>query len=251
MADPIALPLAGRRVLVTRAQTQAGTLAGALSAAGAEVIVVPLAEYLPAIDPGAIERAIADLAPGQWVAFTSANGVHFAVSPARIAAFQRARLAVVGLGTAAALRANGLAPEIIARPATAAGLAQALLAHPAGAIALFQADLARPALAQALAAGGWQVTAVTAYRTRPLDLDPNRLGRLDAITIASSATAERLASALGSGLAQLRAAGCRFYAIGPETAATMERLGFPPAAMAPMATAAALARTVAEDLGPG
>ncbi len=245
-------PLAGRRVLVTRAETQAAGLAEALRALGAEVVSLPLAEHLPVEDPGALDTALADLP--EWIAFTSANGVRFVADRLHahgrsLAPLAACRLAVVGSATAQALADRGLAAAIVADPATAAGLADRLGREAPGAITLFQAAGAKPLLADRLRATGWRVNAVVAYRTRPLAVAVSDLGRIDALTVASSATAERLVAALGRNWETLRASGCRCYAIGPETAATMTALGLDPAAIAPTATAQALAWCVAEDLG--
>ena len=68
-------PLAGRRVVVTRAGHQAGALRAALARLGAEVIDAPALEIAPPADPTGLERALAGLAGYEWVAFTSANAV--------------------------------------------------------------------------------------------------------------------------------------------------------------------------------
>ncbi len=244
-------PLTGRRVLVTRAQTQAAGLAEALRALGATVVLLPLAEHLPVEDPSALDAALANLP--EWLAFTSANGVRFVADRLRalgrpVVTLATSRIAVVGSATAQAMAEHGLAANIIAEPATAAGLADHLGRENPSAITIFQAADARPLLADRLHAVGWRVNAVVAYRTRPLAVAASDLDRIDAITVASSATAERLVAALGKQLESLLASGCRCYAIGPETAATMTTLGLPVSAVAPVATAAALAWTVANDL---
>jgi uroporphyrinogen III methyltransferase/synthase len=172
--------------------------------------------------------------------------------------FAGVRIAAVGAATASALAGCGLAADLVPPRHDAAALGEALrasLGHGVGTIPpspaqprvlLPQADNARHELRDWLLARGCPVTAVTAYRTRALELDPRCLEHgIDALTLASSATAERLVAALGpERLHGLRAAGCRFIAIGPQTAATMHELGIPPAAEAADADMAALVDAV-------
>src|SRR5713101_2930984 len=68
-------PLAGKRVVITRAESQSATLAAALRAHGAEVISLPLIQILPPLDYAALDRALRDLAKFDWLVFTSQNAV--------------------------------------------------------------------------------------------------------------------------------------------------------------------------------
>jgi uroporphyrinogen-III synthase len=69
-------PLAGVRVVLTRAERQASDLAAAFAAAGAAVETLPLLEVTPPADPAPLARAAAELRLYDWVVFTSANAVH-------------------------------------------------------------------------------------------------------------------------------------------------------------------------------
>src|SRR5262245_22080898 len=68
-------PLAGVRVVVTRAEHQSDGLADALAAAGADVERLPLLAVLPPEDPEALHAAARAIDGYAWVAFTSANAV--------------------------------------------------------------------------------------------------------------------------------------------------------------------------------
>lgn len=252
---PASRPLFGRRVLVTRARDQASALAAQLRALGADVVEAPVARFAPPEDVSALDAALGDLAGTAWTAFTSANAVRFTWERLRALgrdarAFGSCRIAAIGAATAHALAARGVSADLLPATADAEGLAAALTAaSPPGRILLPQADNARVALARALSAAGWQVRAVTAYRAVPLVPDIAAAERFDAVTVASSATAERLVRVLGAdGLARLLASGTRFYAIGPQTAAAMSALGMPPAATASDASVAGLVVAVAGDL---
>jgi len=102
-----------------------------------------------------------------------------------------------------------------------------------------------------LRAAGWRVSAITAYRAEIQPIDGVALGRLDAITVASAATARRLRDAMGSAaLAGHRTAGCRIVAIGPRTAEACAALGFPADAVAATPSPEGVAQAVAAALQP-
>ncbi|MFZ0180672.1 MAG: uroporphyrinogen-III synthase, partial [Candidatus Dormiibacterota bacterium] len=74
----LTLPLAGRRVLVTRTRERAEGLVDRLHSAGASVAIVPLIATLPIADPEGIARIAAEVGAApqpRWVAFTSATAV--------------------------------------------------------------------------------------------------------------------------------------------------------------------------------
>jgi uroporphyrinogen III methyltransferase/synthase len=256
-------PLSGRRVAVTRAADHAGELSELLEAAGAEVVLAPVARHDPPASWDEMDAALARLGEFDWVVFTSANAVRQLWRRLRelggdARRFAGVRIAAVGPATASALAECGLRGDLVPARHDAAALGEAMrssLGHGVGnlppspalpRVLLPQADNARPALRDWLVSRGCPVTVVTAYRTRTLELDAaGLLHGVDAVTLASSATAERLVAALGPPrLAALQAAGCRFVAIGPQTAETMRSLGIPPAAEAADADMPALVAAV-------
>jgi uroporphyrinogen-III synthase len=108
-----ARPLAGVRVVVTRAERQAAGLAGAFAAAGAEVELLPLLEVAPPADPAPVARAAAELRLYDWVVFTSANAVHALLGAMADGAggADRAVGAATVRGAVGAAGAGGAAPE--------------------------------------------------------------------------------------------------------------------------------------------
>ena len=68
-------PLSGRRIVVTRSQTQAATLTALLRAEGAEVIEFPTIRIGPPPDYAPCDRAIDRIGEYRWIVFTSQNGV--------------------------------------------------------------------------------------------------------------------------------------------------------------------------------
>ena len=70
-----ALPLAGSRVLVTRAAHQAGKLSEGLRALGIEPVEVAVIEIRPPLDFAPLDRALRSLSNYDWLILTSANTV--------------------------------------------------------------------------------------------------------------------------------------------------------------------------------
>lgn len=192
-------PLAGRTIVVTRPEHQAGELARMIEAAGGRAVILPLLEIAPATDPAPLVAAIAALDTYTLACFVSPNAVAFSVPdilrrrpwPDGLAA------AAIGEGTAQALRRLGVGEVIVPRERFDS---EALLALPALAAervagrraAIFRGDGGRELLAETLRARGARVDCVSCYRRLPprAGVTPLRelwaAGALDAITISSS-----------------------------------------------------------------
>ena len=82
---PSAGPLAGLMVAVTRPRTKGDRLAAELRRLGAEVVAAPALHLIPPRDPGPLARAAARLADFDWVAVTSATGIHALAEAAQAA----------------------------------------------------------------------------------------------------------------------------------------------------------------------
>jgi uroporphyrinogen-III synthase len=178
------------RIVVTRPVDQAAALAERLEELGHDVVVCPLVEIEPTGDePVALDGY-------DWVVVTSANG---AKELARRRAGVPRQLAAIGPGTAAALRAEGLEPDLVADVSTQEGLAAAL-PRPTGRVLLAAAEGARTYLVDELGADF-----VPLYRTRELDAE---LPAAELVVLAS-ASAARALSRLASDLPAV--------SIGPET----------------------------------
>ncbi|HKB01724.1 MAG TPA: uroporphyrinogen-III C-methyltransferase [Gemmataceae bacterium] len=115
-----ARPLAGMRVVVTRAKTQAQPFVRRLELLGAVPYLLPAIEVRAPADWAPADAAIGRLCDGRydWVAFTSANGVTAFVNRLKALgldarAFGRAKLAAIGAATAAALTEFHLNPDLV------------------------------------------------------------------------------------------------------------------------------------------
>lgn len=247
-------PLFGRGVVVTRARAQAPTLVRALEAAGADVVVVPTIGIEEPADGGrALAEAASRLSQVAWVAFTSTNAVDALFAHVRDArALGAASVAAVGTATADALRGRGIVPDLVASPSTAAGLAAAFPQGDGSTVLLPQADRAAPTLADGLAAKGWSVVAVDAYRTVSVPVDSADLARAaaaGAICFGSGSSVEAWLAAAGAA-----ATPAVVVTIGPSTSAACRAAGLEPTAEAAEPTVDALVAAViasVQQLPPG
>ena len=182
MADQSPSPLAGKRVVITRAESQSAALTAALKAQGAEVVALPLIQILPPQDYAPLDSALHDLENFDWLIFTSQNAVTAVanrisvIPPAPLLAGSAARnlsssapslrIAAVGKATAEAAQLAGFTVAHIGQGGTAATLVLELVSelHDKR-VLLPRSDRAARELAPRLQKFGAEVTEVIAYRT--------------------------------------------------------------------------------------
>jgi uroporphyrinogen III methyltransferase/synthase len=247
-------PLAGVRVVVTRADRQASGLAAAFTAAGAAVELLPLLEVVPPADPAPLARAVAELQLYDWVVFTSSNAVHALLPQAPPAGLPpRLRLAAIGAATAAALRGLGVEPAVVAaaKDQTAGGLLAALL-HRLDCgqrVLLPLASDALPTLREGLLAAGIAAVSVVAYEKRLPAAAERRAAQLFGgkpigwVTFTSPSIVRHFAGLFGDDWPRRRAE-LRAASIGPVTTVELRRHGIAPAAEAGTPTEAELVAAV-------
>ena len=232
-------PLFGKRILVTRARSQASQLTAKLENLGAEVIEVPAITITdPADLYAALDQAIGQLQDYHWVMFTSANGVkHFfarllqAGKDARALGY--AKIAAIGSATAAKLKKYGLVADVVPGEYRAEGIIEAMKGKlpPHAKILLPRAEEAREILPEKLREMGAEVDVVSAYRTVCAAADGEALtselneGRIDMVTFTSSSTVKNLVNIIGSADVLN---GVKTACIGPVTADTAKSLGIEP-----------------------
>ncbi len=231
-------PLEGRRIVVTRPPSQSDVLAGELGRLGATTLVVPLVGIEPPEDKTVLVAALADLDRYDWLVFTSANGV---AAVGKLAAnLGDAKVAVVGPGTAAAVRTLGVEPSFVPERFAAEDIVAGLEPLGGARILLPQADIADPGLAEELRKRGAVVDAIPAYRTVEVARTASELAELraaDAVVLASGSAARSLASRGGAG-------GALVVCIGPKTADAARDVGLPVGLVAPEATSEGIIQTL-------
>ena len=236
-------PLAGRRVLVTRAAHQAGKLSEGLRALGAEPVEVAVLEIRAPERFDSLDAALRRLDSYDWLILNSANAVRALAEQAGalgIALTQPVglKVAAVGEATAAAARSIGLQVDFVPEAYVAEGLVEGLLERTAGQkILLARAAIARDVIPDALRAAGAEVDVVEAYRNVLPDAAPEQLRQalgkgFDVATFTSSSSATHLAEAARVAGVAWPVAGVPAVSIGPITSQTLRDMGWPPAAEA-------------------
>jgi uroporphyrinogen-III synthase/uroporphyrinogen III methyltransferase/synthase len=238
-----ALPLLGRRVMVTRAAHQAGKLSEGLRALGAEPVEVAVLEIRPPESFAALDTALRQLDSYDWLMLTSANAVRELAKRAAalgILLTQQVgmKVAAIGSATADAARLAGLQVDFMPEAYVAEKLVEGLLARAEGQrILLARAAFARDVIPDALRAAGTEVDVVEAYRNVLPETAPEQLRHalgkgIDAATFASSSSATHLAEAARLAGVAWPLAAVPAVSIGPITSQTLRDLGWPPAAEA-------------------
>jgi len=233
------LPLAGVRVVVTRAAHQAEGTVRAFRKAGADVDLLPLLELTPPDDPEPLASALASLEDYAWIVFTSANAVERVLDASGTAWPPGLRVASLGAATSDALRSLGFEPDLEATGARAEGVAAALGPHvSAGArVLLPQAADARPVLERELARAGARVNRVVAYAKRTPPAAHERAAEIFGtatvgwVTFTSPSIAHAFADLWDAEWPAHRR-GLLAASIGPVTSAALRELGVEPSAEA-------------------
>jgi len=144
------------------------------------------------------------------------------------------KLAAIGPGTAAELARQGLQADLVPEEFRGEALAVALAAEaPGRRFLLVRANRGRQVLPEQLAAAGARVEQIVVYWTEDVAAaDPAiaaalEAGRIDWVTVTSSAIARAVVGLFGEGLRKSRLA-----SISPLTSDILRELGFEPAAEA-------------------
>jgi uroporphyrinogen-III synthase/uroporphyrinogen III methyltransferase/synthase len=234
-----ALPLAGRRILVTRAAHQAGKLSEGLRALGAEPVEVPVLEICPPESFEPLDTALRQLDRYDWLILTSANAVRALAERAgflgiSLESSAPPQVAAVGDATASAAWLAGLKIAFVPETYVAESLVKGLVAQAAGQrILVVRAAVARDVIPDALRAAGAEVDVVDAYQNVLPEAAPEQLRQalnegIDAATFTSSSSATHLAEAARQAGIAWPLAAVPAVSIGPITTQTLRDLDWPP-----------------------
>jgi uroporphyrinogen-III synthase len=232
-------PLAGWRVLITRASGQAPALSGPLRQRGAEVVEVPTIEFHPPASYTPLDQALLKIAQYNILILTSVNGVSALFERCRAlglrpSAMKHLLAVAIGPATAQAMRAEGLEVSIVPKRYVAESVVEALRADISEEtrVLLVRAKIARDVLPSELRRMGAQVDVIEAYETKvPKDAalklqqilsDPATRPRI--VTFTSSSTVTNFLSLLGDAQRECLSGVC-LASIGPVTTATLAKAG--------------------------
>jgi uroporphyrinogen III methyltransferase/synthase len=256
-------PLFGKRILVTRARSQASGLADMIYELGGEALEFPVIETVGVNDQArvkAFEQAMRSLSDYRWVLFTSVNGVDFFFRKMRelridVRSMAGNRVAAVGPKTAEALLEKGIVCEELPSSFHAGGLLQLLLPRlsPGERVLLPRGDLAGKELPARLRNEGLNVTEIDVYETKmtannaDVLIDLLSRGKIHIITFTSSSTVKNLLHLLGDSGIENPAAflqEIKIVCMGPVTAKTAEEAGLHVSRVAEEATIASMVETL-------
>jgi uroporphyrinogen III methyltransferase/synthase len=231
-------PLAGKRIVITRARSQATALARRIEELGGEVIEFPTIEIEPPESYAALDHAIAKIQTYDWLIFTSVNGVEQFLLRLRslngsVTQLKDIKIGAIGPETSKTLKAAGLQAFVVPEQYQAEGLVAVLTPEMMRGkkVLIPRAAKAREILPETLRRWGATVDVLEVYRTVIPKADPSTLNRMlqarqvDMITFTSSSTVANFAQLLrAKNLAPLlngKAVAC----IGPITKSTLEEMG--------------------------
>lgn len=229
-------PLFGQCILLTRPKDQAGPLWQRLTDLGAEVLQQPAIRISDPADWDPVDATLGRLDRYDWLVFSSVNGVRYLLdrlcdSGGDLRRLGHLKLAAIGPATADELRRYRLQADLMPKQYRAESLADELVAKAAGArFLLARASRGREVLAERLTAAGSTVDQIVVYSsTDTQEAEPEvaaamSAGRIDWVTVTSSAIARSLADLFGEQLRQTKLA-----SISPITSGVVRELGFEPA----------------------
>jgi uroporphyrinogen-III synthase len=257
VAESSTSPLAGKRVVITRAALESSELFERLSGSGAIPVLLPLISFAAPESYAPLDAALLEWSRFDWVMFTSAYAVQALVG--RAARQGRAlvkntltpRIAVVGPATKDKAEKAGFSVHQMARTHLGVALAEELGDRLRGKrVLLPRSDRANPDLPSALRKFGAQVTEVIAYRTvRPTDADQEKLagvarGEADAILFFSPSAVHSFVEFSGRKQLSILQDRVAMAAIGPVTARALRELGVHRIVLASEPSAAAVVQAL-------
>jgi uroporphyrinogen-III synthase len=237
-----ARPLAGRRILVTRASAQAYGLSQPLRDLGAEVVEIPTIEIRWLPSNLALDNALMKIDHYDTLILTSVNGVErlferYNKLGLPIEDMKHLLVVAIGPATAREIRSEGLGVSIVPEKYVAESVIEALRGKifKGSRVLLVRAKVARDVLPEELRKAGATVDVIEAYETivpegaaqRLQEVFSNPGTKPNVVTFTSSSTATNFLGLLGPGKEEALRDVC-LASIGPVTSATLEKAGFKP-----------------------
>lgn len=256
--------LAGRTIVITRAQDQANEFVAELKRYGASVVLCPTIEIRELESYERLDEAIEHLYGYDWLIFTSVNGVEYFFQRLKagnrmVSDLDELKVCAIGEATADRLRDLKVHVDVVPEEFKAEGVFSALERFVGGPEALAglnvlipRASVARDYLPKALEKAGARVDVVPAYRTElPADLDRGRVaamlsGGADCIAFTSSSTVKNLARLFDTEDLSGALAGVVIACIGDVTATTAADYGLQVKIQPQQFTIPSLAHAIAE-----
>lgn len=233
------LPLAHRRIVVTRSPDQAEAMCAQLAALGATAVRFPAIDFIPLPAPE-LDTALAHVQTYDWLLFTSGNAVRFffdrlAQTPAYhfVTDGSTLRIAAVGSATQQLLAEKQITVDFVPDVFTGEQLALGLADVAGQRILLPRASQGRPEIVDILRRRGAVVDDIPLYATVTAVPTPDALAELekgvDMLTFTSPSSVRNFWQIVSSGIVRFAKPGepVRIAVIGPATAAEAEKVNLP------------------------
>lgn len=248
-----ALPLKGRRIVVTRPRERSGTLSDRLRALGADVYEYPCIRTQALVPCPPMEEALRRLSDYEWLVLTSPAGVEALTDlldrqGKDVRALSGVKLAAIGPGTAGALQGRGLRCDYMPETYDAAHLGAGLASRAWGKALILRAELGSPELTNALEEGGVSYDDIPCYTTileSEYAVELRELmaaGEARLVTFTSASTVRGFVGSVG----KVDLSGLLGICIGEQTAAEAQKYGIR-TAVAERATMDALLDTIIRE----
>ncbi len=205
---------------MTRARAQASELAARLRALGASTVEAPAIRTQP------LELTLPPVRDYDLLCVTSPTGADYLFTHLRDAReLAGVTVAAIGPGTARALRAHGVDPDVVPERAVAEGLIEALAEFEFERVLIARAKEARDVLPDALRARGVHVEIAALYETvaEPLSDEAREAASAADYLLFTSGSSVRFFAEAGGSLS-----GPKLVSIGPATSAVLQELGVTP-----------------------
>ena len=231
-------PLAGKRIVVTRAHKQADGLSSLLTQFGADVIEAPVIDIREPDSYDPLDTALQDILQYDWLILTSVNGVEAMFSRLEplglnVDSLQHLKIAAIGPATEERIQDHGLVVDIVPPHYVAEEVVRALRKLVKGEkVLLVRAKIARDLIPDELRAAGAHVDVVEAYQTVIPEDAKFRMQSVfaerplpDVITFTSSSTVQNFLTIIVGTDIPAKLSHVKFASIGPVTSRTMREYG--------------------------
>lgn len=255
-------PLAGKRIVVTRAQKQAEGLSSLLHQFGAEVVEAPVIEIHPPDSFEALDNVLNNILQYDWLVLTSVNGVEALFSRLEplglsIDSLQHLKIAAIGPVTEQRIQDHGLVVDVVPQHYVAEEVVRALRKLVKNEkVLLVRAKVARDVIPEELRHAGAEVEVIEAYQTVVPDRAKERMLAVfhnekmpDAITFTSSSTVKNFFNVIVGTDVPAKLSKVKFASIGPVTSDTLREYGLPVHAEADEYTMEGLAQAIVQLFG--
>lgn len=195
------LPLADKRILITRSKEQARYFSKQIAALGGTSLEVPLIQFQHVSDTMQVQADIkSHIDHFEWIVFTSVNGVKYFFDIYQ--GHLPNKIAVVGEKTKQALESHGYNVELVPQRFSAEDLIESFEKETVSSVLLIQGNLARPLLREELSRIGYNVKQIVVYENvirvpEEKEWKWVKEGKVDLYTFTSPSTVHNFIELLG------------------------------------------------------